>query len=776
MSNLLSRARRATTGQPASPSSLSRRGFLAASLGAGAVFGFAPLASEAAMNPAVPGGVPASGDGPRFAPTLWYGIDADGIVTVNIVRAEMGQHVGTALARILADELEADWSKVRITHVDTDPKWGVMVTGGSWSVSETFPQFSQAGAAGRLALIDAGAKLLGVAPAACVARNGAVVAGGKSISYGDIVRRGALTRQFTPDELKALPIKPVAERRLIGKPTAALDIVPKTTGTAVYGIDAKVPGMVYARPKMPPTRYGCTVTAVDDSAARAVKGYLRCLTLDDPSGSVPGWVVVVAKSYHAAVKAADLVKVTWTTGPAAKVSEQDVQARAAALIADPKAGAVLDTGDGDSQAALRAAASTLEQTYTTSTVLHFQMEPLNALAFEKDGVFEIHAGNQWQSLILPTLAKALDRPESGIVLRTYLLGGGFGRRLNGDYMVPAALAAKALGQPVKLVFTREDDVLFDSVRSPSVQTLRMGFDGAGAITAMEHHAAAGWPTQALMPNDLAKGRDGAPYDPFSISGADHWYEVGAQTVRAISNDLALNTFRPGWLRSVGPGWTIWAVESFIDEAALHLKVDPVALRLRLLTGAGRNAGSAPVAVGGALRQAEVVRRAARQAGWGQTLPADTGLGIATSFGQERGMPTWVACVARVHVDRATGTVTVEKLTTVVDAGTIVDPDGARAQCEGATLWGLSMALHEGTAFVNGRVRDVNLDTYQPARMSDVPSLEISFVESTQPPVGLGEPAVTVVAPAIANAIHAAVGARVRQLPITPEAVKAAIPA
>ena len=227
---------------------------------------------------------------------------------------------------------------------------------------------------------------------------------------------------------------------------------------------------------------------------------------------------------------------------------------------------------------------------------------------------------------------------------------------------------------------------------------------------------------------------------------------------------------------MGPGWTNWALESFIDEAAYHTKIDPVAFRLKLLTGKGRNAGSAPNAVGGALRQAEVVRRVAEKAGWGAKLPADTGLGVATSFGQERDMPTWVACAAQVHVDRATGIVRVEKLTLVVDAGTIVDPDGALAQVQGGALWGLSMALHEGTEFAAGQVKDTNLNTYTPLRIADVPQLDISFVESENVPVGLGEPATTVVGPAIGNAIYAATGVRLRHIPITPAAVLAALKA
>jgi CO/xanthine dehydrogenase Mo-binding subunit len=488
--------------------------------------------------------------------------------------------------------------------------------------------------------------------------------------------------------------------------------------------------------------------------------------------------MVIATSYYAALKATDLLDVTWTPGPGADMSEQTLQDHARALVAKADGGILLDIADDDSTPNFTAAAaSTIEQIYTTATVLHFQLEPLNALAFEKDGVFEIHTGNQWQSLILPTLAKALGVPETKVVLRSYLLGGGFGRRLNGDYIIPAALATKALGRPVKMIMTREDDARFDSVRSPSVQRLRMQFDGSGQIQAMEHHACAGWPTQVIAgPTLLAKTKKGGQYDPFAISGADHWYDVGHQQVRAVANDLANATFRPGWLRSVGPGWTNWALESFIDEAAHHTKIDPVAFRLKLLTGKGRNAGSAPNAVGGALRQAEVVRRVADKAGWGAKLPADTGLGVATSFGQERDMPTWVACAAQVHVDRATGIVRVEKLTLVVDAGTIVDPDGALAQVQGGALWGLSMALHEGTEFAAGQVKDTNLNTYTPLRIADVPQLDISFVESENVPVGLGEPATTVVGPAIGNAIYAATGIRLRHIPITPAAVLAALKA
>jgi isoquinoline 1-oxidoreductase subunit beta len=709
-----------------------------------------------------------------FEPTIWYGIDPSGTVTVNIIRAEMGQHVGTALARIVAEELEADWDKVRIVTVDSDPKWGLMITGGSWSVWQSFPLLSRAGAAGRIALIEEGAKLLGVSPQFCTARNSVVHGNGKSISYGDIVARGDLRRTFTPEQLQNMPIKTPAERRLIGQDVLALDVPSKVNGKGRYGLDAVVEGMIYARPIIPPTRYGSKVISIDDSAAKRLPGYIRTVALDDPSGTVPGWVMVYASSFSAANRAADLVKVKWQPGETANISEQDLQQRAAELIRDPKGGSLL-VDDPDVDAKLASAKRKIERTYTTATVMHVALEPVNALAFEKDGVMEIHTGNQWQSSILPVLARALRRSQDKIVMRSYLLGGGFGRRLDGDYAVPAALASLAIGgKPVKMVCTRADDMRFDCPRSASRQVLRLAWGEGNRIEAMDHHAAAGWPTATIAPNFMGKDSRGALYDPFSISGANHWYTVGAQRVRALRNDLADRTFRPGYLRSVSAGWTSWAVETFMDEAAHEAGVDPVTFRLGLLDGAGRDAGSAPNSVGGAHRQAAVLARVAQKARWGEAMPKDVGLGIASTFGQERKMPTWVACAARVRVDRTNGHVVVEKLTLVIDAGTIIHPDGAAAQAEGAALWGLATALYEGTEFTNGQPKDTNLNSYRVLRMGDMPEIDIEFVPSTEAPVGLGEPATTAVPPAIGNAIFAATGARVRDLPIRPQAVLQAL--
>jgi len=743
--------------------SISRRGFLIGATTMGFTLGFVPidLAKGAEPNSEL-----------RFEPTVWYSIDTQGMITVNIAEAEMGQHIGTALARIVAEELEAAWDDVDIHYVDTDPKYGYRVTGGSWSLWQNFDLLSRAGAAGRKALIEEGAKILGVPSHKCKAKGSRVHYGNRSVGYNEIVSKGDLSRRFTEDELSQMPIKEPEQRSLVGYHTQALDIPEKTNGAAIYGIDASVEGMVYGKPIIPPTRYGSTILKVDDEDAKKVAGYIQTLILDDPSDTVPGWALVIADSYHAAIRAEKLINVEWKIGEGAKVSEADILAHGEKLIQSEKGSLLID--DPEVDVAYQDAHSVLNQTYTTSTVLHFQMEPVNALAFYKDGIWHLHTGNQWQSLCLPVFAKALNVSAEKIIMPSYLLGGGFGRRLNGDYGVPALLASKALNKPVKVVFSREDDTRFDSPRSPSVQALSMAFNKQNKTVGMQHHAAAGWPTEVMADFFMGEGKNGVKFDPFSINGANHWYSVGAHRVRAISNDLANKTFRPGWLRSVGPGWTNWALESFMDEAAHSVGIDPIKFRFQHLISRGRNAGSKPNSIGGANRLAQVLNRVTDKAFWGQEMPRNEGQGVATSFGQERAMPTWCACIARVKVDTLTGQVRVQQLDLVIDAGTIVHPDGALAQSEGAALWGLSMALFEGTKFEHGQVKDTNLNTYTPLRMADVPELNIEFIPSHYQSVGLGEPATTVIAPAIANAIFAATGARVRHIPITPDAVMQAL--
>lgn len=706
-----------------------------------------------------------AGASKRFSPAVWFEISGTGAVLINIAKAEMGQHVGTALARIVADELGADWSSVSIKHVDTDPRWGYMVTGGSWSVVTSFTMLAQAGAAGRTILIDAGAKMLGVEAAACRAENGNVIAGDQQISFARIVAEGDTSRVFNAEEMAAMPVKAPAERTLIGKATSALDIPEKTTGGAVYGLDIELPDMVYAHPMIPPTRYGSTIRSIDDTAAKDIPGYLQTMQVTDPSDIIQGWALVIADDFPAAMKAADAVEIDWAPGPTASVSEEHILAEGQKLAEDPASG-TLFVDDGDTAAAREAAAETVTAIYRTGTALHFTLEPQNALVEYSDGVFHIHSGNQWQSLILPYLATALGVEESNIVIHQYYLGGGYGRRLFGDQMIPAAIAARELGRPVKLVFQRADDSRFDCVRSASVAKFDASYDADGNLTGIEHAAAAGWPTLAMAPGFMGDGVDGnGKFDPFASNGADHWYTLPNHRVRSINNDLAQRTFLPGWLRAVGPGWMGWGVESFIDELAVKTGEDPVQLRLSLLDASGKNAGSTPNSVGGATRLANVLQDVADRSGWGMEMPDGEGLGVAVSHGQERANPTWTACVAHVAVDPETSAVTIKKIWQSIDCGTVVHPDGAMAQAEGATLWGVSLALHEGTAFVDGQVKDQNLNTYTPLRMSDVPELDIKFIDSTEFPMGLGEPPLIAVPPAIGNAIYAASGIRVRDLPI-----------
>ena len=743
---------------------LSRREFLIGSVGASVVMGFGAL-GLATLDTSAQAAVAAG----RFSPTVWFEIDATGQIHVNIAKAEMGQHIGTALARIVADELGADWLDVTIRHVDTDPKWGYMVTGGSWSVFHSFKPLSQAGAAGRIALLEAGAKLLGIETRRCHVTDSRVHSRGQSVSFAEIVQRGELNKRFSSKELESLPVMQPKLRKLIGKETQALDIPAKTNGTAKYGIDVEIDGMVFARPVLPPTRYDNKVQHVDDSAARRVSGYLGYEVLEDPSNTCQGWVAVLADNYWAAIKAVDVIKVEYELSAATEVNEAAIQNHGERLVMDPDTGARF-VDDGDVQQARSVASQTLAATYRTATALHFQLEPVNTTVEFIDDVWHIHTGNQWQSLTLPTVAKALDVSEERIVIHQYFLGGGFGRRLYGDYIVPAALTAKAVGKPVKMVFTRPDDARFDQPRSPSVQSLQASVDATGKLSGIEHALTSGWPTKAMAPGFMVDSADGqGKVDLFAASGSDHWYSVPNHRVRAIENDLAQQTFLSGWLRSVGPGWIGWGVESFMDEIAHKLGQDPIQFRLSLLDGKGKNGGKAPESVGGAKRLAAVLERLRERVDW-ESNDENEGVGVAVCTGQERTMPTWIACAAHVHVNPDSGAVTVKKVTLVVDAGTVVHPDGAIAQLQGSILWGVSLALHESTEINSGQVQATNLHQYTPLRMSDVPDMDIVLEPSDEFPVGLGEPGVIVVAPAIGNAIFNAVGARVRELPIRPAAV------
>jgi CO/xanthine dehydrogenase Mo-binding subunit len=704
-------------------------------------------------------------------------MDADGLTTVNVAKSEMGQHVGTALAQALAEELEVRWEDVRIRHVDTDPKWGPMITGGSWSVNGTFDALSRAGAAGRIALIRAGAEILGSDPARCHADNGTVVdrVSGCSVTYAEIIRATSVSADMNAEELKNLALKEPKECKLVGRSPQALDIPPKTDGTARYGIDVFRPGMAYGRLVTPPVRYGARVLRVDDAKAREVPGFLRAVSLEDPTGNVTGFVVCVAETYDAAVKAAKALEVEWDAGPARGVDSPALARAAEALVEDPVRWGnwVLD---GDAAKAIAGSSRRWTARYTTSLNLHAPLEPVNAVVEHADGVWHAWTGNQNQVAAVPLMAQALGVEESKVVIHQHFLGGGYGRRLDSDYIVVAALTAKAVGRPVKVLYTREQDLQFDTPRSPTLQVLHGALDGDGNLEAVIHDVVAGWPTARILPAFLAQTPDKeTTVDSFAVNGADFWYSVPHHRVRAIQHDLAQQVIPPGYLRGVGPGFTNFAVESFIDEMADLAGVDPAEFRLRMLDAKGKQSGHAPNAVGGAARLANVLRQAMAYSGYGKrSLPVHTALGLACSFGQERSMPTWNVCVAEVSADPESGKYQVKKLTLVADVGVAVNPDSTIAQMQGTLLWGLSLATKEHASVSNGAIEQKTFAQYNPLRMADVPELEIHLIENEHYPVGSGEPATNVVAPALANAIAKAVGARVRDLPITPERVRQAL--
>ena len=708
-----------------------------------------------------------------YAPTVWYGIGEDGLVTVNVGKADMGQHVASTMAQIVADELGASWSHMRVNLVGdpkfNDPLLGALLTGGSWSTMMNFDTMSRAGAAGRMALTEAGAAMLGVAADQVVAGDSRILdkKSGKSVSYADIVKSGKASKAFSADDLKAIKLKTPDQYTLIGKDVPQIDIPFKVNGTAKYSMDATLPGMVYGRIVTPPVRYGAKVTAVDDSAAKKLPGFVQAVVLEDPTGTITGWVVAVAKTYWEAAKAADALKVTYDKGPNANVTSESIVAEGKRLQAAP--GGELFYKVGDAQAALKTAAKVIEAEYTTSINIHAPMEPMNALAEIKDGKLHIHSGNQFFTRSCGIAAAAVGMKPEDVVAHQYWIGGGFGRKLDGDMMVTAALATKAVGKPVKIVYSREHDMQMDFSRPLVYQKLQFGLDADNKAVALQHDLVSAWATKRWgLPGFMSNSADGhkGVLDSFAVNGSDFYYSVPNHNVRTILNEVAQSATPSGQLRSVAPGWTFWAVESMMDEVAHAAGKDPAEFRLALLDGQGDNAG--------AQRLANTLRAAMGLAGYGtKKLEKGEGMGVACVSSQERATSSWTACVAHVAVNDQ-GEVKVKKLTVATDIGTAINPDGIRAQVMGGAQWGLSLAMLEKATLKNGAIEQTNFDSYTPARMADAPEIEIAIIANGDPVRGTGEPTVTVIAPALGNAIFNAVGGRVRSLPITAEAVKAAM--
>jgi isoquinoline 1-oxidoreductase len=745
-----------------SSADLSRRAFVVGASAAGLALGFASVPGSGAL--AAPG---------SFDPSVWYSIAPDGLVTVTCGKADMGQHIASTMAQLVAEELGASWKDMRVQLASNDPKYndpvlGAQITGGSWSTMMNFETMSRAGAAGRIALTEAAAGMMGVPAGELVVRDSTIShpKSNKSLTFAQIVKSGKATKTFTPDDLKALKLKTPDQYALVGQSVPQIDIPSKTNGSAKYGIDTFLPGMVYGKIVMPPVRYGATVKAVDDSAAKKVPGFIKAVTIEDKTGTTTGWVVAVANTFANAKKAADALKITYDNGPNAKVSSASLLEEARKLQADNASG-LFFVKNGDTADALGKAAKVMEAEYTTNINIHAPMEPMNATAELKGDIWHLYSGNQFATRTGAIAAGALGIDPKFVVMHQAWLGGGFGRRLDADMMVPAVLAAKAVGKPVKVIYSREDDMTMDFSRPLTFQKIKAGLDDSGKLVAFNHDVVSAWPTKrwgipAFLSPDVEK--KGA-LDAFTVNGADFFYTVPNHNVRAILNELAQSATPSGQLRSVAPGWTFWAVESMLDELAVAAGKDPAQFRIDMLDGAGANAG-------GAQRLRNTLLAAMGMAGYGtKKLPKGEGMGVACVSSQERATASWTACVAHVAVNDS-GEVKVKKLTVATDVGTQVNPDGIRAQVEGAALWGMSLALFEKATMKDGAIEQTNFDSYTPMRMSQIPEVAVNVIANGEPPTGVGEPAVTVVAPALANAIYNAVGARVRSLPITADAVKA----
>ena len=805
---------------------MTRREFLVRSTatGAGVMLGIA--LGPGRLGTVAPAGAAEGMD--AFTPSIWFTITPDGKTTVHIVKAEMGQHVGTSLAQVITEELEVKWDDVRLDMPQESAEnfavYGLAYTVNSGSVTTEFDRLSRAGAAGRIALVSAGAKLLRADESDCYAEESRIIdrVSGRSITYGEILQKTKIDRKFSyPDDFKKVPLKPRAQYKVIGKSIPALDIPAKTTGEAKYGIDVFLPNMVYGALVIPRTRYASRVLGIDDSAARKIPGFVKAVKIDDSTGKCSGWVVALAEKFPAAVKAATALKVEWDAGPYATLGSADLL-REYKKLAQSTAESAAWVLEGDVDQALGQSERVLEMEYTTDMVCHATMEPLNATVAEVNGEWHVYVGTQSTSFARMTLtgylAKVLKKkPEDlKVYVHQHLVGGGFGGKQDYDEILAAAYCAREAGRPVKLIQTRESNFATSFPRTPTYHRVRAGLKDGGLV-AMNHDIVCGW----MGPRFYVGKKYGSDWlqldavdgtkrdiDQWSIGGSDHWYYVKNHRVRAWNHDPTTWAVQASALRTVSNSYNMFVVESFMDEVAHALGRDPLEFRLSMLNGKGSSRGipntgyppgtgsdyymnqlwiSLPwpkegtwipyesTTVGGALRLANCLRVAAGKAGYGsRPLPPNTGLGLAVSSAEERQSPTWVAGVAEVTVDPTTGKYRINRLTIAMDMGIAINPRNIEAQIQASALWGASQVLSERLTLKEGRFEQTNFHNYVPIRLSQVPKIDIEIIQSGHHPSGVGEPASTVVAPAVANAIYNAVGARVRHMPITSDLIMAGL--
>ena len=706
-----------------------RREFLRVSIGAsgGLLIGFClPGAAEASAAQ--------NGSATSFMPNAFVRIGADERVTVIVNHSEMGQGVYTSLPMLLAEELDADWSKVGFESAPVDPKYNhpvyqMQMTGGSSSVWSAFEQFRQAGAAARAMLIAAAAQQWNMDAANCRTDSGAVLdPSNRKLTYGQLAAAAA---KLTPPAKVAL--KDPKTFKLIGKPAKRLDTSEKVNGKAVFGIDVKIPQMMTAIVARAPV-FGARMRTFDDSRARAMAGVRRIV-------AVPSGVAVIADSFWQAKMARDALRIDWDEGPMSSFNTNQMMQQ---FREQAKSAGKSVRRDGNADAELAKAVKKVEAVYEVPYLSHAMMEPLNCAVDLRPGSCEIWTGTQFQTMDRASAAKIAGLPEEKVQIHTTFLGGGFGRRANpqSDFVVEAVHVAKAAGAPVKVVWTREDDMQGGWYRPAFLHAIAGAIDANGKPVAWRSRVVGqsimvGTPFEAMM--DLkTKG-----YDPSSVEGVDDLpYEIPNLLVESHQMEVGVPV---QWWRSVGHSHTAFATECFIDELATLAHQDPYRFRRALLQKHPRHLG--------------VLDLAAQKAGWAKPLPKGRARGIAVHASFE----SFSAQVAEVSVTE--GKIQVHRMVCAIDCGRYVNPGIIAAQTQGGAIFGASAALFQELTFENGRLQQTNFHSFPMLRMNECPEIETHIVESSEKSGGIGEPGVPCAAPAIANAAFAATGKRIRRLPI-----------
>ncbi len=657
-----------------------------------------------------------------FAPNAFVSIDSDGIVTITVAKSEMGQGVRTTLPMIVAEELEADWSKVRVEQAKASADFSDMGTGGSSSVRDNFEPLRKAGATAKTMLIAAAAQQWGVSIETCKARNGEVVdsVNGRKLAYSTLVTAAAALP--VPKDVN---LKDSSQYQLLGKRIRRVDDPALVIGKSVYGIDAKLPGMLQAVIARSPI-YGGLVDKCDSKRTLKIPGVRKVIV-------IPGGVAVVADSFWAAVKGREALQVQWKGTPAG-LDTVPMAALCRTLASQP--GAVAQRKGTTTKEARR-----LEADYEVPYLAHATMEPMNCLASVHPDRCEIWTGTQVPQDVQKEVAQLLKLPLTSVSVQVALLGGGFGRRLETDYVLEAVRVSQAMGTPVKVIWTREDDTRHGVFRPMSFHRLSAALDSQGKLVEWNHRIVSPSVLERVAPQAVRSGLDEA-----AIEGAkDIPYTVANVLVDYHRIDTAIPV---GWWRAVYNVQNAFATECFLDETARKAGVDPLEFRLHLLGDTPRLKG--------------VLELAAAQAGWNKPLPTGHFQGIACYY--YGGCNTYVAEVAEITVAKD-GSLKVHRVVCAVDCGLALNPNGIEAQMEGAIAYGLSAVLHGEITVEKGKVMQGNFDSYPVLRIDEMPKVEVHIVPSQEAPGGIGEPGVPPLAPAIANAVYAATGKRIRHLPI-----------